>query len=114
MNLRIICPFSMCSYQLFPICPSISLHLCSLSFPSQPSLKDAVVIHSRPDLPPLFVWQCQYFYPLWPINSCMEKQILKQWSPDVNWRYAGGSNFERIPVKMINENLLHMENTIPI
>lgn len=111
MNLRIICHFSMYSYQLFPICPSISLDLCSLSFPSLLTLKDDI-IHSGPDLPPLFVWQYQYLCPLWPVNSCMQKQILKR-SLGVNLRYAGGCNFERTAVKMINGNLLQIEKTIP-
>lgn len=99
---------------VIPHLPLNWLHLCSLSCPSLPSLKDAVVIHSGPDLPLLFVLQCWYLCPLWPVNSCMQKQILKQLSLGVNWRYAGACDFERTPVKTINENLLHMEKTIPI
>lgn len=34
------------------------------------------------------------------------RNILKQLSPGVTWRFAGACNFERIPVKMVNEYLL--------
>lgn len=95
-----------------PISYSLSapqFHCACVPCPSLPILKVAGVIHSGPDLPPLFVWQCQYLCWLWPVSSCRQKQILKQLSPGINWRYAGTCNFERTPVKMINESLLHME-----